>query len=127
MPNRLALKFIVWSMVLAMTLVLVAACSSDGDDEDTNVGAAAAATQAPSSPAATSVAAGAEGACLAADGAPTLVPSSSPSLEQAATNTNVMARTIDQTTNCNASRFGMSSSPLFRSMSAFVNYSEKAA
>ena len=55
MPNRLALKFIVWSMVLAMTLVLVAACSSDGDDEDTNVGAAAAATQAPSSPAATSV------------------------------------------------------------------------
>ena len=47
MPNRLALKFIVWLIVLAMTLVLVAACSSDGDDDDTSVAAPAAATQAP--------------------------------------------------------------------------------
>ena len=70
MPNRLALKFIVWSMVLAMTLVLVAACSSDGDDDDdTSVGAPAAATQAPSAPVATSVA-----AAPAATAAPTAMP-----------------------------------------------------
>tara|TARA_B100000809_G_scaffold215988_1_gene221438 strand:+ start:3977 stop:4285 length:309 start_codon:yes stop_codon:yes gene_type:complete len=78
--------------------------------------------------AATEVAAGAEGACVAAAGAPTLVSSSSsPSLEQAVTNTNAMTKTIGQTMNFNASRFGMSSSPLFCSMSTSDHYPEKAA
>ena len=61
MPNRFGSKFLVWSMVLAMALVSVAACSSDGgDDGDTNVGA----------PAATQVPAAAPQSTIAATAAP---------------------------------------------------------
>jgi hypothetical protein len=93
---------------------------------DAGIAAAAAVGAGAAGAAATEVAAGDEGACVAAAAAPTLVSSSSPSLEQAATNTKVMAKTIDQTMNFNANRFGMSSSRLYYSMSSSVYYAENA-
>jgi ABC-type transport system substrate-binding protein len=56
MPNRRWPNFIIWTMVLAMSLVLVAACSSDGDDDDSNAVAPAAAPKATVAPTAAPVA-----------------------------------------------------------------------